>query len=104
MDNFIIKELWINDNSIGDDGITSIATALTNSRLRVLGAHQCGITLTGARSVATLLLVNESLKILYLQDNPLTTEGAHLILQSAVNNKVCLVDIHVGYEYRSEEI
>ena len=89
----------MNDNTIGDDGITAIATALTNSRISQLWVNWCGITLTGARSIATLLLANHSISKLVLYDNPITTEGAHLILQSAVNNKACQADIYIDYEY-----
>ena len=89
----------MNNNTIGDDGITAIATALTNSRISILWVNGCGITLTGARSIATLLLANHSIRELVLCNNPITTEGAHLILQSAVNNKACQVVIGIDYEY-----
>jgi len=50
----------------------------------------CGITLAGARSFAAGLLVNKSVRVvLYVWGNPITVEGARLILQSAVNNGVC---------------
>ena len=99
MDNCTIQELWMSDNPIGDDGITAIATALTNSRISQLWVDGCGITLTGARPIATFLSANHSIRELVLRDNPITTEGAHLILQSAVNNKACQVDISINYEY-----
>ena len=95
----------MSDKTIGDDGITAIATALTNSRISQLWVNKCGITLTGARSIATLLLANHSIRDLILYDNPITTEGAHLILQSAVNNKACQVDIRIDNEYwRDSEV
>ena len=101
----MIQELWMTDNRIGDDGITAIATALTNSRISQLWVMKCGITLTGARSIATLLSANPSIRELVLYDNPITTEGAHLILQSAVNNKACQVNISIAYEYlRDSEV
>ena len=93
-DNHVIQELHMGHNNIGDDGITAIATALTNSTIRVLWVNNCGITLTGARSIATLLSVNHSIRELGLSKNPVTTEGASVILQSAVNNKASRVDIH----------
>ena len=99
MDNCMIQQLWMSENTIGDDGITAIATALTNSRISQLWVDGCGIILTGARSIATLLLANHSIRELMLYNNPITTEGAHLILQSAVNNKACQVDISIDYEY-----
>ena len=103
-DNHVIQELFMSDNNIGDDGITAIATALTNSTIRELWVDNCGITLTGARSIATLLSVNHSIRKLWLQDNPITTEGAHVILQSAVNNEASQVDIMTDYDYRDGEV
>ena len=65
---------------------------------------ECGITLTGARSIATLLSANHTISNFMLLSNAITTEGAHLILQSAVNNKACEVDIwkYIDYEYLSD--
>ena len=98
----MIQELLINCNIIGDDGITAIATALTDSRISQLWVDECGITLTGARSIATLLLANHSISMLMLYGNPITTEGAHLILMAAVNNKACQIDIRIDYEYQRD--
>ena len=81
----MIQKLDMSRNDIGDEGITAITTALINSRIRVLGVAKCGITLTGATSIATLLSDNNNICVLL--DNPITEDGAHLILQSAVNNK-----------------
>ena len=92
----------MSDNPIGDDGITAIATALTNSRISQLWVDGCGIALTGAKSTATLLSANHSIRELWLHNNLITTEGTHLILQSAVNNKACQVDIHIDHEYRRD--
>ena len=103
-DNHVIQLLYMGDNNIGDDGITAIATALTNSTIRLLWVNDCGITLNGARSIATLLSVNHSIGTLWLRNNPITTEGAHIILQSAVNNKASQVDIEIDYTYRDSEV
>ena len=53
--NHSIQLLWIGYNFISDDGIAAIATALTNSRISELEDIRCGITLIGARSLATFL-------------------------------------------------
>ena len=103
-DNHVIQELNMVDNNIGDDGITAIATALTNSTIRKLWIINCGITLTGARSIATLLSVNHSIRKLWLENNPITTEGAHVILQSAVNNEASQVDITTSYDFTYSEV
>ena len=98
----MLKMLLMSNNDIGDDGITAITTALTNSRIKMLMVCKCGITLTGARHIATLLSVSNSIEELWLIDNPITEDGAHLILQSAVNNKACQVNIIM--EYKSDEV
>ena len=95
----MIQELGMSYNRIGDEGITAITTALTNSRISQLWVNECGIALTGARSIATLLSANHSIRELELRNNPITTEGAHLILQSAVNNKACQVDMSIDDAY-----
>ena len=99
MNNCVIQVLWMDSNSIGDDGITAIATALTNSRISELWVIGCDIALNGARSLATLLSVNQSIRVLRLHGNPITTEGAHVILQSAVNNEACQAYIFIDDEY-----
>ena len=101
----MIQDLYMSYNAIGDDGITAIATALTNSGISILWITGCGITLTGARLLATLLSINQSIEVLLLRDNLITTEGAHVILQSAVNNEACQADIMIDDEYsRDSEV
>ena len=100
MINHSIQLLWIGYNFISDDGIAAIVTALTNSRNSELEVIRCGITLTGARSLATFLSANHSIRKLWLAGNPITTEGAHLILQSTVNNNLSQVPkITIDDEY-----
>ena len=77
------------NNDIGDNGIAAIAGALCSSQISGLCLFGCGITLTGAKSLAAGLLVNKSVKKLDVKDNSITVKGACLILQSAVNNGVC---------------
>ena len=74
-------------NNIYNDGITAIAGALSHSQIDTLCVDRCGITFVGAQSLAAGLLVNNSLKRLDLQENFITVEGTHLILQSAVDNE-----------------
>ena len=89
-------------NNIGDDGITAITSALTNSKISLLLIDGCGITLTGAKSVASLISLNQSIRRLVLTGNVITTEGARLVLQSAVNNKACQAYISINGEYSSD--
>ena len=102
--NHVIQKLHMSHNNIGDDGITAIAMALTNSTIKELLVINCGITLTGARSIATLLSLNHSIRTLWLQNNPITTEGAHVMLQSALNNEASQVDIWIDDEYKDGEV
>jgi len=85
-----LQALIMLGNNIGDDGITAIAGTLCNSQINKLDVSRCGITLTGARSLAAGLLVNNSVRFLEVSGNPITVVGARLLLQSAVNNGVCL--------------
>ena len=80
MNNCTMEIFGIRNNDIGNDGIIAIATALTECRISELSVYGCSITLTGARSIAKLLSVNQSVRELRLSGNPITTEGAHLIL------------------------
>ena len=100
----MIQKLSMDDNNVGDNGITAITTALTNSTIRMLWVSDCSITQTGARSIATLLSVNHSIRNLWLYDNPITTEAAHAILQSAVNNEASQVDIAIDYKYTDSKV
>ena len=102
MNNSMIQGLWMSKNNIGDDGITAIATALTNSRISQLWIMECGITLTGAISIASLLSLNQSIRKLVLWKNVITIEGARLILRSAENNKAYQADICIDEEYKSD--
>ena len=70
----------MSDKNIGDDGITASATALANSKISELWVRKCGITLTGARSIASLLSLNQSIRPLVLTNDVITAEGARLIL------------------------
>ncbi|XP_065901515.1 NACHT, LRR and PYD domains-containing protein 3-like isoform X2 [Dysidea avara] len=95
-----LQVLDMSFNNIGDDGITAIARTLSNSQISKLEVCECDITLTGARSLAAGLLVNNSVRILEVWGNPITVEGARLILQSAVDNGVCQ---EVGSDYKDDD-
>ena len=88
------------ENNIGDDGISVIAGALGKSRIRELYIHQCGITVTGAKKLATGLSLNSSIIALYVRNNPITVEGACLLLKS-VDNGVC-EGVGIDDEYQKD--
>ena len=96
-----LEALHLGGSDIGDDGIAVIAEFLNKTNLSKLWAVRCGIGLVGAMSLAAALIDNKSIKLLVLQGNPLTVEGAHCLFQSAVNNEVCQV-IMVDNEYKSD--
>ena len=103
MVNHSLQELIMWSNNIGDDGISAIAGALGNSKINILDVEKCGITLTGAKSLAEALSSNHTIRELKLHNNPITVEGALLIVKSAVDNTMCQ---HVGIEpkYQNDEI
>ena len=103
MGNHSLQELVISHNNIGNDGISAIAGALGNCKINKLDVIKCGITLTGARSLATALYSSITVRVLWLWGNPITVEGALLILNSAVHNTVCQ-DVLINYEYKNDEI
>ena len=88
-------------NNIGDDGITAIARALSNSQIRELYITHCGIGLTGVKSLGEGLLVNKSVRRIWMRVNPITVEGARLILEAAVNNGICQ-EVRIDNEYFSD--
>ena len=103
MVNHSLQELDITENNIGDDGISAIAGALGNCKISKLDVGWCGITLTGAISLATALYSSNTIRELRLMDNPITVDGALLILNSAVQNTMCEL-VWVDSEYKNDEI
>ena len=100
-ENTVLEVLWMGGNNIGDDGITIIAEALVKSRIRELHVWECGITVTGAKELATGLSLNSSITVLSVQDNPITVKGARLILQPTIGNGVC-EKVWIDDEYKED--
>ena len=103
MVNQSLKELYIWGNNFGDDGISAIARALGSCKVLKLNVENCGITLTGAKSLAAALSSNRMVRELWLLGNFITVEGALLIANSAVHNLVCQY-VNFNDEYMSDEI
>ena len=103
MVNHSLQELYMYTNNIGDDGISAIAGALSNCNINILNVQECGITLTGATSLAAALSSNHTIRELWLNSSPITVEGALLIVKSAVDNTVCH-DVGIDDEYENDEI
>ena len=102
MVNQTLLELNMSHNSIGDGGITAISSSLNQSSLTKLYVGWCGITFTGVRSLAAALATNHNIRILELSGNPITVDGARLIMKSAVDNGVCEYVI-IDDEYEDDD-
>ena len=103
MVNHSLQQLYMMNNNIGDDGISAIAGALGNCKINILDVQGCGITLTGTRSLAAAVSSNHTIRELWLLGNPITVEGALLIVKSAVDNTVCQ-HVEIDDEYENDEI
>ena len=96
--NTVLQVLNLCGNNIGNDGITAISQVLHYTRITELYIRGCGITLHGAKSLATALKINHIITKLQIGDNLITVEGAGMILQSAVDNGVCQ-EVWINDEY-----
>ena len=96
-----LQKLHVGCNNISDDGISAIAGAFGNCKISELNAVECGITLVGTRSLAAALSSNHTIRVLWLQDNPVTVEGAQLI-NAAVQNTNCHY-VGINSEYKKKE-
>ena len=103
MVNNSLQKLYVWGNSIGDAGISAIAGALCNCMINELDVSRCGITLTGARSLAEGLSSNHTIRELVLYNNPITVEGALLLVEAAVHHTVCQC-VEIDDEYKNDEI
>ena len=103
MVNQTLQELYMHNNDIKDEGITTIAGSLSNSSITVLDVRRCGITFTGVRSLARALSTNQNIRELRLMFNPITVDGARLIMKSAVDNGVCEI-VRIDDEYKNGQV
>ena len=104
MVNQTLLELHMRGNQIGDDGIIAIASSLSNSSITLLDVNGCGISVVGVRSLAEAISSNHNIRKLWLLYNPITVDGARLIMKAAVDNAVCeYVWIDIEY-YDDDEI
>ena len=103
MVNQTLLELYMRDNHIGDDGITAIASSLSNSSITVLNVRRCGISVVGVRSLAEAISSNQNIRELWLENNPITVDGARLIMKAAVDNAVCEY-VLIDSDYDDDEV
>ena len=102
MVNQTLLELCMGHNHIGDDGIIAIASSLSNSSVSVLQVEGCGISVVGVRSLAEAISSNQNIRDLWLFNNPITVDGARLIMKAAVDNAVC-EDIEIDNKYYDDD-
>ena len=102
MVNQTLLELFMMENDIGDDGIKAIAVSLNDSGITVLHVRSCGITFDGVSSLAKALSASQKIKALGLWDNPITVDGARLIMKSALSNPICEC-ILIDSEYQNDD-
>ena len=102
MVNQTLLALNLEYNPIGDDGIIAIAASLCNGSITVLNVEGCGISVVGIRSLAEAISSNQNIRSLSLGNNPITVDGAHLIMKAAVDNAVC-EDVWIDSEYDDDD-
>jgi len=100
--NSVLESLCLMSNNIGDYGAIAIAGALSTTSIKKLSLYNCGFAFTGAKVLAEGLTLNQSIRLLSVQKNPVTVEGALLILQSSVDNNVCN-KVQLNKEYKSDD-
>ena len=100
--NSVLESLCLMCNDIGDDGTTAIAGALSKTSIKKLSLYNCGFAFTGAKVLAEGLTLNQSIRLLSVQENPVTVKGALLILQSSVDNNVCH-KVQLNKEYKKDD-
>ena len=102
MVNQTLLQLFMMENDIGDDGIKTIAGSLNNSSITVLHVRNCGITFDGVSSLAEALSANQKIMKLGLWDNPITVDGARVIMKSALNYPIP-ERILIDTEYQNDD-
>ena len=90
------------NSNIGNDGITAIARSLSNSSVMLLDVTRCGISFIGVKLLAAALTSNHNIRTLWLWNNPVTVDGARLIMTSAVDSGVC-EDVSIDYVYECDD-
>ena len=102
-----LQELDIAANyTIGDDGISAIARALSaqGCKINKLIAEKCGITFAGAKALADALSSpNCPVRKLVLYGNFIPDKGAQLLFKSAVDNTVCQ-DVVIDSGYQEKDV
>jgi len=78
-----IKELFLSDNNISDEGTKYLADSLKkNNSLQILYLHNNNIGDDGAKYIADMLIVNKSLQKIDLSYNNVSDKGAEYLVDA----------------------
>ena len=101
--NTTLRYLNIITNPIGDEGITVMASTTNISGICAeLTLNNCKITIKGAKALAASLKENHKLKVIYLEQNDITVDGAIAILEAAIANDVCR-EVWIDDKYKNND-
>ena len=79
MTKLIFPRLNLNGIQLSDDDIDHISEFLkTNTTLKGMSAARCNISVKGGKAIGEALMVNRSLQVLDLHDNPISTGVVHI--------------------------
>jgi len=102
--NSTVTVLNLGDNSIGDEGAKALSNALlTNSTLTELDLSDSSIEDEGAKALADVLLTNSTLTELNLSTNCIGAEGAKALANALLTNST-LTELNLGANCIDEEI
>lgn len=94
-----IEELNISFNEIGSPGLTSIIQCIQSSRtVKSLWLSGNVIDNDVAKILATMLLKNTILQVLYMDHCSITTVGERFIGTGIASNKKCVLNVLTGFE------
>jgi hypothetical protein len=90
------KEVVLNGVPFSEESIASLTSSLvSNTHVRILYLHNCGITARGAHLLAYALRKNSSIQHLWLNDNSIGSAGAEA-LANALRENTSLKTLGLG--------
>ena len=87
MVNQTLLELYMEGNQISDDGITAIASSLSNSSITLLGVQGCGISVVGARLIMRSAVDNAVCKYVWLDGDCYNNDDEVLRMMSILEDR-----------------
>jgi Ran GTPase-activating protein (RanGAP) involved in mRNA processing and transport len=97
--NTTLGSLYLRGNSLSDTGIQSLTKTLSvsNSRVRLLDLQINGITDEGAKYIAEMLKTNATLWYLLLSGNDISDRGVDVLAHVLTHHNTTLISLRVGY-------